>query len=39
MFEIYPDRIVTIDRFSYIPETVNFMLYLLDEDTYPFPEE
>ena len=40
MFEIYPDRIVTIDRFSYIPETGNFMLYDVVNDTYvPFPEE
>lgn len=40
MFEVYPDRIVTIDRFSYIPETGNFMLYDVVNDTYvPFPEE
>jgi hypothetical protein len=40
MFEIYPDRIVTIERFSYIPETGNFMLYVAEEDTYiSFPEE
>jgi hypothetical protein len=39
-FEIYPDRTLTVDRFSYIPETGIFMLYLPAEDTYvPFPEE
>ena len=39
MFEIYPDRIVTIDRFSYFPETGNFMLYLPEEDTYIYVPE
>ena len=40
LFEIYPDRNVTIDRFSYIPETGIFMLYDIVNDTYvPFPEE
>ena len=40
LFEVYPDRFVTIDRFSYIPETGIFMLYDAAEDTYiPFSEE
>jgi hypothetical protein len=38
--EIYPDRNVTVDRFSYFPETGIFMLYVPEDDTYvSFPEE
>ncbi len=38
--EIYPDRNVTVERFSYILETGMFMLYVPEDDTYvSFPEE